>query len=176
MEQNILKRYNEIHTMLWEEVIKVFSVRTSNINDIKYYKENGQLSKKLRITNIKSTALLHLFVKGKITEEEKDNLLMESNCSACYIAHIVHNINFEFKEGKGVFGRICYYCPIVRWRRRTPCNEFYIISDLLKDLELYIVNCISGKEKFNLKAYTKFRKAIMKKMYIVAHLEWRYED
>lgn len=28
MEQNILKRYNEIHTMLWEEVIKVFRVKT----------------------------------------------------------------------------------------------------------------------------------------------------
>ena len=29
MEQNILKRYNEIHIMLWEEVLKVFSVRTN---------------------------------------------------------------------------------------------------------------------------------------------------
>lgn len=25
MEQNVLKRYNEIHIMLWEEVIKVFN-------------------------------------------------------------------------------------------------------------------------------------------------------
>lgn len=175
MGQSTLKRYNEIHIMLWEEALKVFSARTSNINDIKYYKENGQLSKRLRMTNIKSTALLHLFVNGEITEEEKDNLLMESNCSACYIAHIVHNINFEFK-GEGVFGRICHYCPIVRWRRGTPCNDYYIISELLKDLELYIVNCTSGKEKFSLKAYTRLRKAIMKKIYIVAHLEWRYEE
>ena len=68
MEQSILKRYNEIHVMLWEEVLKVFSARTSNINDIKYYNENGQLSKKLRISNIKSTALLHLFARGEITE------------------------------------------------------------------------------------------------------------
>lgn len=57
-----------------------------------------------------------------------------------------------------------------------PCSGYYVISELLKDLELYIVNCISGKEKFNLEAYTSLRKAIMKKMYIVAHLEWRYEE
>lgn len=175
MEQTMLKRYNEIHVMLWEEVLKVFSARTRDINDIKYYKENGQLEKKLRISNIKSTALLHLFVRGEITEEEKENLLMESNCSACYIAHIVHNINFEFKGGS-VFGRICYYCPIVRWRSGMPCSGYYVISELLKDLELYIVNCISGKEKFNLGIYTSLRKDIMKKMYIVAHLEWRYEE
>lgn len=37
MEQNILKRYNKIHVMLWEEVIKVFSVRTNE--PIEYYKE-----------------------------------------------------------------------------------------------------------------------------------------
>lgn len=37
MEQNILKRYNEIHTMLWEEVIKVFASRTNE--PIEYYKE-----------------------------------------------------------------------------------------------------------------------------------------
>ena len=98
MEQSTLKRYNEIHVMLWEEVLKVFSARTCNIKDIEYYNENGQLSKKLRISNIKSTALLHLFARGKITEQEKDNLLMDSNCSACYIARIVYNINFEFKK------------------------------------------------------------------------------
>ena len=175
MEQNILKRYNEIHVMLWEEVLKVFSARTCNINDIKYYNENGQLSKKLRITNIKSTALLHLFARGEITEQEKDNLLMDSNCSACYIAHIVHNINFEFK-GDGVFGSTCYYCPIKKWSRGMPCSDYYVISELLKDLKSYIVNCTSGKEKFNIGVYTKLRKTIMKKIYIVAHLEWRYGE
>lgn len=175
MEQNILKRYNEIHIMLWEEVLKVFSVRTRDINDIKYYKENVQLSKKLRISNIKSTALLHLFVKGEITEQEKDNLLMESNCSACYIAHIVHKINFEFKED-GMLGNTCSYCPIKKWRRGKPCDEYYTIEKHLNDLRQYIVNCINGTKKFNLGAYTRLRKRIMKKMYIVAHLEWRYEE
>lgn len=40
MEQNILKRYNEIHIMLWEEVIKVFSARTNE--PIEYYKTNTE--------------------------------------------------------------------------------------------------------------------------------------
>ena len=39
-----------------------------------------------------------------------------------------------------------------------------------------IVNCITHREKFNLGAYTSLRKAIIKKMYIVAHLEWGYEE
>lgn len=164
MGQSILKRYNEIHIMLWEEVLKVFSARTSNIDDIKYYKENEQLPYKLKMSNIKRKALFHLFVSSKITEEEKDNLSMSSGCAACYIAH---------QEQESF---VCINCPIVKWRRGTPCNEYYIISKLLEDLELYIVNCISDKEKFNLEAYTKRRKAIMKKIYIVAHLEWGYGE
>lgn len=38
MEQNILKRYNEIHVMLWEEVIKVFNDRTNK--GIEEFKED----------------------------------------------------------------------------------------------------------------------------------------
>ena len=100
---------------------------------------------------------------------------MDSNCSACYIAHIAQDISFEFKEGN-VFEVVCFYCPIKKWRSGIPCDEYYDISKLLKDLELYIVNCTNGKEKFNIGAYTRLRKRIMKKMYIVAHLEWRYGE
>ena len=164
MEQNILKRYNEIHTMLWEETLKVFSARTSNINDIKYYNENGQLSEKLNISNIKRRTLFHLFVSSKITEEEKDNLSMSSGCAACYIAH---------QEQESF---VCINCPIVKWRKGVPCDEYYTIGEHIDNLIRYIEKCTSGKEKFNLKAYTKLRKDIMKKIYIVAHLEWGYEE
>ena len=73
MEQNILKRYNEIHTMLWEEVIKVFSVKTDKIRGIEYYRANKEQIETLYITSLKRTALFNLFVKGKITEQEKNN-------------------------------------------------------------------------------------------------------
>ena len=164
MEQSTLKRYNKIHIMLWEEVLKVFSARTSNINDIKYYKENGQLSDKLKIPNIRRRALFHLFVSGKITEEEKDNLSMSSGCSACYVAH----------QKQESF--VCTHCPIVKWRKGTPCDEYYTIEEHIGNLIRYIEKCTSGKEKFNMRVYTKLRKAIMKKIYIVAHLEWGYEE
>ena len=42
MEQNILKRYNEIHIMLWEEVIKVFIARTNEIRGIEYHRANTE--------------------------------------------------------------------------------------------------------------------------------------
>lgn len=92
MEQNILKRYNEIHTMLWEEVIKVFSVRTNE--PIEYYKANTEQIETLYIASLKRTALLNLFVRGKITEVEKNNLLMNANCAACCVANAVRSIEF----------------------------------------------------------------------------------
>ena len=79
MEQNILKRYNEIHVMLWEEVIKVFIARTSEIRDIEYYRVNKEQIETLCISQLKITALFNLFVNGKITEQEKNNLLMNNN-------------------------------------------------------------------------------------------------
>ena len=175
MEQNILKRYNEIHTMLWEEVLKVFASRTSNISDIKYYRENGQLLSKLYLPNIKRTALLHLFVRGQITEEEKNNLLICCNCSACYIANEVHDLQVELGAAS-VFNPVCYCCPIEKWRNGHPCNEYKTVSENVHGLKRYVMKCINDKEKFNLEAYTRLRKAIMKKMYIVAHLEWGYEQ
>ena len=56
------------------------------------------------------------------------------------------------------------------------CNDYHTVEGKLDYLINRIVNCTSGKEKFNLGAYTRLRKRIMKKMYIVAHLEWGYEE
>lgn len=63
MEQNILKRYNEIHIMLWEEVIKVFAARTKE--SIEYFRENQEQIETLYITSLKRTALFNLFVRGQ---------------------------------------------------------------------------------------------------------------
>lgn len=176
MEQNILKRYNEIHTMLWEEVIKVFSARTSKIRGIEYYKTNTEQIETLYITSLKRTALLNLFVEGKITEQEKNDLLMNANCAACYVSGAVMSI--EFMRGNVNLGNDrCEFCPIKKWNATNMhCNDYHTLEDKIDYLINYIVKCIDGKEKFNIDAYTKIRKAIMKKMYIVAHLEWRYEE
>lgn len=56
------------------------------------------------------------------------------------------------------------------------CNDYHTVEDKLDYLINRIVNCLTHREKFNLGAYTSLRKSIMKKMYIVAHLEWRYEE
>lgn len=171
MEQEILKRYHEIHTMLWEEVIKVFSVRTNE--PIKYYKTNTEQIETLYIASLKRTALFNLFVEGKIKEQEKNNLLMNAKCAACYVA--VQSI--EFRRGNvNLDGIRCAYCPIKKWNTTNiHCNDYHTVDDKIHYLINYIVKCINDKEKFNIVAYTKLRKAIMKKMYILAHLEWRYE-
>lgn len=174
MEQNILKRYNEIHTMLWEEVIKVFSVRTNE--PIEYYKANTEQIKTLYIASLKETALFNLFTNGKITEQEKNNLLMNANCAACYIAYEEYSLQFKFGT-ISIFDKVCKYCPIEKWREvGQQCNDYNKLCDKTCYLINYVIKCINGKEKFNLGAYMSLRKAIMKKMYIVAHLEWRYGE
>ena len=174
MEQNILKRYNEIHIMLWEEVIKVFSVRTNE--PIEYYKTNTEQIKILYIASLKRTALFNLFVRGKITEQEKNNLLINANCAACYVADVVKSIEF-IRGNANWYNGNCEYCPIKKWNAMNMhCNDYHTVENRLDSLINYIVNCITHREKFNLGAYTSLRKAIMKKMYIVAHLEWGYEE
>lgn len=174
MEQNILKRYHEIHTMLWEEVIKVFSARTNE--PIEYYKTNTEQIKTLYIASLKRTALFNLFVRGKITEQEKNNLLMNANCAACYVADAVQSI--EFRRGNAnLDNHRCEYCPIKKWNAMNMhCNDYHTVEDKLDYLINRIVNCITHREKFNLGAYMSLRKAAMKKMYIVAHLEWGYGE
>lgn len=170
MEQNILKRYNEIHIMLWEEVIKVFASRTSKIRGIEYYRVIQEQIETLYISSLKRTAIFNLFVRGNITEQEKNNLLVSCDCSACYIASKERDLQYRFDSP-------CNYCPIEKWRGIDKhCNDYYTLQDRIDNLIRYITKCIDGKEKFNLGAYTSLRKAVMKKMYIVAHLEWGYEE
>ena len=78
--------------MLWEEIIKVFAARTREIRDIEYYRVNREQIKTLSIVKLKTAALFNLFVSGKITEQEKNNLLMSNDCAACYISHVEHKI------------------------------------------------------------------------------------
>lgn len=176
MEQNILKRYNEIHTMLWEEVLKVFNARTNKIRGIEYYKVNRNQIKTLYASSLKRKAIFNLFAREKITEEEKDNLSKHFDCAACSIADAVQSI--AFLTGNANWANVrCEYCPIKKWRvEKMNCRDYHTLEDKIDNLINYIAKCISGKEKFNLKAYTKLRKAIMKKIYIVAHLEWGYEE
>lgn len=174
MEQNILKRYNEIHIMLWEEVLKVFSVRTNE--PIEYYKTNTEQIETLYIASLKRTALFNLFVKGKITEYEKNNLLMNCVCAACYVADTVESIK-SIMGNANLDSHRCEFCPVKKWNATDMyCNDYHTVESKLDDLIRYITNYITHREKFNLGAYMKLRKAIMKKMYIVAHLEWGYEE
>lgn len=174
MEQNILKRYNEIHIMLWEEVLKVFSARTNK--PIEYYKANQEQIETLYTSQLKRTALFNLFVKGKITEQEKNDLLMNANCAACCVANVVRSIEFMIADANW-YNDSCESCPIKKWNATGKrCLDYHTVEDRLDNLINYIVNCITHKEKFNLGAYTSLRKDIMEKMYILAHLEWGYED
>ena len=43
---------------------------------------------------LKRTAIFNLFVRGEITEQEKNNLLINANCAACYVAGAVRSIEF----------------------------------------------------------------------------------
>lgn len=173
MEQSEIKRYHEIHVMLWEEVLKVFITRTNE--PIEYYKANTEQIETLYIASLKRTAIYNLFDKGKITEQEKNNLLMNCICSACYVADAV--ISIELRRGNDNWYNNCEYCPIKKWNATGKhCNDYHTVEDKLDYLINRIVNCITHREKFNLGAYTRLRKAIMKKMYIVAHLEWGYEQ
>ena len=175
MEQSTLKRYNEIHVMLWEEVLKVFSVRTNK--NIEYYKANQEQIETLYIARLKRKALFNLFVRGEITEQEKDNLLEHFDCAACYVANIVHTE--ETNKGLASMWEIrCWHCPIKKWNNamETYCNDYNTVDRKIKGLTRYMTNCTIRREKFNQEAYTSLRKAIIKKMYIVAHLEWGYEE
>lgn len=174
MEQNILKRYNEIHIKLWEEVLKVFAARTKE--SIEYFRENQEQIETLYITSLKRTALFNLFVRGQITEQEKNNLLMNCVCAACYVCAAVRSIEFIRGNTNWDSSR-CECCPIKKWNSTgMHCNDYHTVESKLDDLTRYITNCITHREKFNLGAYKKLRKAVMKKMYIVAHLEWGYEQ
>lgn len=185
MEQNILKRYNEIHIMLWEEALKQFMYNTdsciSSLKDILC----GTVGEELRaikknavwclldIRSIKTKALRKLYSDGKISLLERNSLLASNLCSACYVAM---DVKYKERERSDTFKVVCLYCPITKWREESGCHEFQVISRKITRLRRYIIKCMNDEEKFNLGAYMKLRNSIIKKMYIVAHLDWGYEE
>ena len=174
MEQNILKRYNEIHIKLWEEVLKVFDYRTDK--SFEEFKTNRELLNDFFLSDMKKKAVLNLYSKGYITESEQSHLLANANCSACYIAqqmfyitNLICTDSFENRVNS------CRCCPIPEWREQRICDDYCILNERVHQLRDYVLKCINTKKEFNLEVYMSLRKDIMKKMYIVAHLEWRYE-
>lgn len=95
---------------------------------------------------------------------------MSCDCSACYIASKECDLQYRFDSK-------CNHCPIEKWRGIDKhCNDYCTLQDRMDNLIGYITKCVDGKEKFNLGAYMSLRKDIMKKMYIIAHLELGYEE
>lgn len=139
MEQNILKRYNEIHIMLWEEVIKVFASRTSKIRGIEYYRVIQEQIETLYISSLKRTAIFNLFVRGNITEQEKNNLLVSCDCSACYIASKERDLQYRYEE-------------------------YNITEAEINDLRKYMAKCI---KKLNKVARINLRNAILRRIYFL---------
>ena len=76
--------------------------------------------------------------------------------------------------------KVCSRCkkelPIEMFTKNKNCIDYCTLQNRLDDLIRYITNCITHREKFNIGAYMNLRKAIMKKMYIIAHLELGYEQ
>lgn len=102
---------------------------------------------------------------------------MNSDCAACYVAETAQSIDIEFRNVNWFDSVRCVYYPIRKWNATGKyCNDYHTVEDKLDDLINYIVNCITHRKKFNIGVYMSLRKAIMKKMYIVAHLEWGYEQ
>lgn len=171
MEQNILKRYHEIHIKLWEEVAKVFNDRTEK--SFEKFKTNTKLLNDFCLSDMKRVSVLNLFSNGYITKNEQRNLLANTNCSACYIAlqmwyeeNLICTDSFENRVNS------CKCCPVQEWREQGSCDKYQVINERIYQLRDYIMKCINDKKEFNQEVYTSLRKDIMKKMYIVAHLEW----
>lgn len=175
MEQNEIKRYHEIHIKLWEEVVRVFDYRTDK--SFEKFKTNTKLLNDFCLSDMKRVSVLILFSKGYITKNEQRNLLANTNCCACYIAQqIWYKVNLICIDSFENRVSSCRCCPITKWREQGSCDSYQTISERIYQLKDYIIECINSKEKFNLQVYTSLRKDIIKKMYIVAHLEWRYGE
>lgn len=167
MEQNILKRYNEIHVKLWEEVAKIFDRRADK--SFEEFKTNTKLLNDFCLSDMKRKAVLNLYSKGYIAGSELSNLLANANCSACYIAQQMYYI-FENSVNA------CMCCPIPKWRELGECNDYQVVNGRVYQLKDYIEKCIDGKKEFNLEVYTRLRMDIKRKMYNISSLEWRCEE
>lgn len=175
MEQSTLKRYHEIHIMLWEEVVKVFNDRTDK--SFEKFKTNTKLLNDFCLSDMKRVSVLNLFSKGYITESERSNLLANTNCCACYVAlQMWYEASLIFIDSFANRVSSCKRCPVQEWREQGSCDNYQVINERIYQLRDYIIKCINGKKEFNQEVYTSLRKAIIKKMYIVAHLEWGYGD
>ena len=175
MEQNEIKRYNEIHIKLWEEVAKVFDDKTDK--SFEKFKTNTKLLNDFCLSDMKKVSVLNLFYKGYITESEWSNLLANVNCSACYIAQRMYYIkklictdSFENRVN------VCKCCPIPKWREQGTCNDYRILSERILQLRDYIVKCINGKKEFNQEVYTRLRMDIKRQIYNISSLEWRKQN
>lgn len=173
MEQNILKRYNEIHIKLWEEVLKVFDDRTDK--GFEEFKTNIELLDVLYLSDLKRQAVLNLFSKGYITESEQSRLLANANCSACYIAREMYYVADLTCFGSLEKGS-CMCCPIPEWREQGRCDDYSVLNECIHELRMYVIKCINGKKEFNQQVYTRLRMDIKRKMYNISSLEWGYEE
>lgn len=175
MEQSEIKRYNEIHIKLWEEVAKIFDYRADK--SFEKFKTNTKLLNDFCLSDMKRKAALNLYSKGLITGNEECNLSANANCCACYIAQqIWYKANLVCTDSFENRVNSCKCCPVQEWREQGSCDGYHVVNERIYQLKDYIIKCINGKEKFNLLEYTRLRMDIMKKMYIVAHLEWRYGE
>lgn len=175
MEQSTLKRYNEIHIMLWEEVIKVFNDRTDK--SFEEFKTNIKLLNGFFLSDMKKKAVLNLYSKGRIAGSELSNLLANANCSACYVAQQTYYIanlictdSFENRVNS------CRCCPILKWREQGTCDDYQVVNECVYQLKDYIVECIEEKKEFNLEVYTRLRMDINRKMYNISIIEWGYGE
>lgn len=175
MEQNILKRYNEIHIKLWEEIAKIFDDRTDK--SFEEFKTDIKLLSDFCLSDMKRVSVLNLFSNGYITKNEQRNLLANANCCACYIAqqmwyeaNLICIDSFENRVNS------CKCCPVQEWREQGSCDNYQVINERIYQLRDYIIKCINGKKEFNLDVYTRLRMDIKRKMLNISSLEWRYED
>lgn len=159
MEQNEIKRYHEIHIKLWEEIVKVFNNRTDK--SFEKFKTNTKLLNDFCLSDMKRVSVLNLFSNGYITKNAQQ---------IWYKANLICTDSFENRINS------CKCCPVQEWREQGSCDNYQVINERIYQLRDYIIKCINGKEKFNLLEYTRLRMDIMKKIYIVAHLEWGYEQ
>ena len=175
MEQNILKRYNEIHIKLWEEIAKIFDDRTGK--SFEEFKTDIKLLSDFCLSDMKRVALLNLFSNDFVTESELSNLLTNANCSACYIAQqMYYTVNLICTDSFENRVNSCRSCPVKEWREQGRCDDYQDINERIYQLRDYVVKCINGKKEFNQGVYTRLRMDIKRKIYNISIIEWGYEE
>lgn len=175
MEQSTLKRYNEIHIMLWEEIAKIFDDRTGK--SFEEFKTDIKLLSDFCLSDIKRVALLNLSSNEFVTKSERSNLLANTSCCACYVAkqlwykeNLICTDSFENRVNS------CKCCPVKEWREQGSCDNYQVINERIYQLRDYVIKCINGKKEFNQGVYTRLRMDIKRKIYNISSIEWEYEE